>query len=89
MYVSVHHTVRDPASFQTRGDQLRQGGPEGLTPLQFLPDGHGRRAVCLWEAPSVDAVREYVDRCLGDASDQEYFAVAEQHAFGLPAAARA
>ena len=89
MYVAVHHTVKDPASFQTRGDQLREGWPEGVTPRQFLPDGHGRRAACLWEAPSVDAVREYVDGCLGDASDQEYFAVADQRAFGLPAAARA
>ncbi len=88
MYVSIHHTIKDPASFQTRGQQLRDGWPDGLTPLQFLPGVDGRRASCLWEGGSLDAVRDYIDGCLGDSSDQEYFAVAEEYAFGLPATAR-
>lgn len=88
MYVVVHHTIKDPASFQTRGSQLRGDWPEGLAALQFLPAVNGQRAACVWEGTSVDAVREYIDGCLGDASSQEYFPVAEEHAFGLPAAAR-
>ncbi len=88
MYVAVYHTIRDPASFQTRGQQLREGGPDGLAPLQFVPSVNGLRATCLWEGGSLEAVRDHIDGCLGDASDQEYFAVAEQQAFGLPATAR-
>lgn len=84
MYVSVHHTIKDPASFQRRRRRLRDGWPEGPVPLQFLPDGQGQRAVCLWETVSVYALREYVDGCLGDASEQEYFAVGDEYAFGLP-----
>jgi len=87
MYVSVNHTIKDPASFQTRGQQLREGWPEGFAPLQFLPSVTGLRATCLWEGTSVEAVQQYIDGCLGDASEQEYFAIAEEHAFGLPATA--
>lgn len=88
MYVSVHHTIKDPASFLTRGLQLRQAGPEGLAVLQFLPAVNSQRATCLWEGDSIDAVREFIDGTLGDSSDQEYFPVAEERAFGLPATAR-
>lgn len=86
MYVSVQHVITDPASFQTRGQQLRYGSPEGLAPLLFLPEAQGTRAACVWEGPSLDAVRRHIDGTLGDASRQEYFAVSEEHAFGLPAA---
>lgn len=85
MYVAVHHTINDPASFHTRGMRLRETGADGLAALQFLPDGSGDRAACLWQGPSLDAVRQHIDGCLGDASDQEYFAVSEERAFGLPA----
>lgn len=85
MYVSVLHTIKDPASFQTRGQRLAPEAPAGVSPLQFLPDTQGMRATCLWQGDSVDAVRDHIDGCLGDASDQEYFAVSEQHAVGLPA----
>jgi hypothetical protein len=84
MYVSVHHTINDPASFHTRGLKLRQVGPDGMAPVQLLPDGQGHRATCLWQGASLDAVRDHIDGTLGDSSDQEYFAVSEERAFGLP-----
>lgn len=84
MYVSVLHNVKDPASFQTRGRQVQEAVPADFTPLQFVPDTEGRLASCIWEGSSVDAVRDHIDGCLGDSSDQQYFVVAEQYAFGLP-----
>lgn len=85
MYVSVIHTIKDPASFQTRGQQLTQQPPARVRPLQFLPDDRGMRATCVWAGDSVDEVRDHIDGILADASDQEYFVVAEQNAMGLPA----
>lgn len=84
MYVSVKHTVADAAAFQARGQALVQGAPAGLTPLQFFPDTQGREAACLWEGESVEAVAEYIDGTLGDASKQDYFQIAEEYATGLP-----
>jgi len=36
---------------------------------------------CLWEAPSVEAVQQYVDVTLGDASDNTCWEVDRDHAF--------
>ena len=43
------------------------------------------QAVCLYEAPSIDRLRGYLDPALGEASTQRYFAIAEEPAIGLPA----
>ena len=43
--------------------------------------------MCLWEAGSLDAVRDVVEGTVGDVSDNEYFEVNEQNAQGLPAQA--
>lgn len=88
MYVSIIHDIHDPAAFQARGETLGATAPAGVSPVQFFPDDSGARAVCLWTGDTVDAVRAHVDGVLGDAATQEYFAVAEQYAQGLPAPAR-
>lgn len=88
MYVAVEHTIKDAGAFQMRGQAMIQQTPAGVRPLQFFPDAVGQKAVCLWDGPSVDAVSEYIDGKLGDASDQEYFEVAEEYAIGLPAVAQ-
>lgn len=85
MFVVVKHTVQDPAAFAERGQSLTASPPAGLIPHQFLPDGEGGEAVCLWEAGSLDQVSDYIDTTLGDASSQAYFVVNETYAQGLPA----
>ena len=40
--------------------------------------------ICLWEANSLDEIREYVDATLGDSSDNELFEVDAEQALGLP-----
>ena len=46
-------------------------------------------AVCLWEGDSIDAIREYVDSVTGDASENAYFEINSEYAFGLPESAAA
>ena len=41
-------------------------------------------ATCVWEAGSVDSVRDYVDSPLGDSSDNTYFEIDSEYAQGLP-----
>jgi hypothetical protein len=62
--------------------------PDGLHVHQFLPASDLSHATCLYEADSLEAVRAFVDGALGSASTQRYFAVAEDHALGLPARQR-
>jgi hypothetical protein len=83
MYVVVHHHFLDPPTAFERGGKLmrNEGAPAGVAVLQFYPAQDGTQAVCLWEAPSVDAVQRHVDSTLGDSSDNRCFLVEAEQAF--------
>lgn len=82
MYVSVIHTINDPSQFWSTAESAEF--PEGVSLHSSLPNGDGSKAVCLWEADSVDAVKETVESTVGDVSSNEYFEVDAGRAQGLP-----
>ena len=86
MKVGVIHRISDPEGAQSQGQSLFEQH-EGVQLLQFSPSEDFTAATCIWEAESVDAVRELVDPTLGDTSAQTYFAVNAEQAVGLPQAA--
>ena len=74
--------------------KIEQGKlPQGLKGLMYLPSTDGRRADCVWEAPSIDALKQFLDGQTGAAAKNEYIPIQTDAAFGLPthqaAAARA
>lgn len=83
MFIAIEHEIHDPAKFQECARKVFPL-PEGLHVHQFLPASDLSRAICLYEADSVDQVQNYLDSVLGDASKQRYFPVAVDHAIGLP-----
>jgi hypothetical protein len=83
MFIAIEHEIHDAARFQRCAEQVFPL-PEDLHVHQFLPANDLSRAACLYEAPSVERLRNYLDPALGDASTQHYFPVAEAHAIGLP-----
>ena len=82
MYVLVQHTISEPAVFWNSAD------PNALPPEIKLhhtfPTPDGNRAVCIWEAGSVDAVREFLEPRLGRVSRNEYFAVENREGVSRP-----
>ena len=68
MYVVVQHEIKDPSAAFARGEKLikNEGAPAGVRGLQFYPSRDGAAVTCLWEAPSVAAIQDYVDATLGD-----------------------
>jgi hypothetical protein len=86
MKVGVIHRISDPETAQSQGQALL-GEHEGVRVLQFCPSQDFSAATCIWEAESVDAVRDLVDSTMGEASEQTYFAVDTEQAVGLPEAA--
>jgi hypothetical protein len=88
-YVVAIHQINDPESFWSGAARAIPNLPPEVTLHASYPQGDGSRAVCLWEAESVDAVRELVDSGTADTSRNEYFEVDAQHAGarGLPARA--
>lgn len=89
MYVSVHHTITDPQKWNQTNRNImamtEQGRlPQGLKGLMFLPAVDGRKADCVWEANSVEALKNFLDRETGPASRNEYIPIKADAAFGLP-----
>jgi hypothetical protein len=80
MYVVAIHSISDPAAFW--GGQLDL--PHGTTLPAAVPNEDGTRGICIFESDSVDTVRSLVDNATGQISRNEYFAVDEQNALGLP-----
>jgi hypothetical protein len=87
MYVIAIHAIDDPTKFWEAAQALEL--PEGTVLHTVTPNEDGTRAVCLWESGSVGVVEDIVEAGAGDVSTNEYFAVNDQNAMGLPVAAAA
>ncbi len=83
MYVIVKHRIIDAQTAFARGERLMRGdgAPAGARVLQFYPSRDHSAVTCLWEADSVESIREYVDATLGDSSDNDCYDVDAEHAF--------
>ena len=86
MYVGVIHRSKDPQTMLSRGAGLGDpsNAPPGAIPRQFCPSKDLSTATCVWEADSVETVRDYIDSTLGDSSENSYFEISTEYAQGLP-----
>jgi hypothetical protein len=86
MYVTAIHDISDPEKFWGAAESTEI--PEGIVLHDVFPNADGTRAVCLWEADTVEAVQSLVDGTVGDVSRNEFYGVNAQNAQGLPTSAR-
>ncbi|HEY6652898.1 MAG TPA: hypothetical protein VI028_02105 [Solirubrobacterales bacterium] len=90
MNVVVQHRITDPEKFFSMdAEEVSGGGPPGVQGQQFYPSQDKTVAVCLWEADSIDAIRDYLDPATAGASENTYFEVDGERAMGLPETATA
>ena len=82
MHVIVEHEISDAAAFFSIGPP-----PAGIEGRQMLPSRDRTAAVCLFEADSVDAVRDWLEPLTRGASVNTYFEVDSEFALGLPVGA--
>lgn len=88
MYVVVEHEIENPKPFWETAEAGMNDFPTGLRLHQVLPNEEGTRAACLWEADSVNRVRDFLEQEVGSYSENEYFAVEAENAVGLSAVAQ-
>jgi hypothetical protein len=88
MHAVIRHYISDAAQWDrtvknimSKVEQHRL--PSGIVPLQYLPSADGRNADCLWEADSLGALQKFMDGETTGARN-EYFAVKDEAAIGLP-----
>jgi hypothetical protein len=80
MHVIAIHAISDPEAFW--GGQLDL--PEGTELSVVVPSVDGTRGVCVFESDSVDTVRNLVDGATATISKNEFYAINESNAQGLP-----
>jgi len=83
MFIVVEHTITNPDVFFGLAPRVSEA-PPGINALQFLPSMSKDRAVCLWEAKSVDALKGFLEPFTAQASRNTYYAVDSTIAMGLP-----
>lgn len=80
MHVISIHSVSDPDAFWSGKLDLPNG-----TELQVVaPSADGKRGVCVFESDSIDTVRNVVDGATAKISRNEFYALNESNAQGLP-----
>ena len=83
MYIVAQHRISDPAKFWDIAQSSTANLPSGLKLVKVLPNADGTQAVCLWEGEQA-AVKALVDGAVGHVSKNEYLAVDDSKAVGLP-----
>jgi hypothetical protein len=90
MHVVALHRITDPDGFfSMNAEEVAGGGPPGVRGRQFFPSTDRSSAACLWEADSIDSLRNYLDPATEGVSENTYFEVDTERAMGLPEAAAA
>jgi hypothetical protein len=87
MFVSVIHRIIDFDAFFATASVIVDKIPEDLRLPQYFTAADHLTTVCLWEAPSADRVKEFLEPLIGKYSSNEYSEVDTQHSSGLPALA--
>jgi hypothetical protein len=78
MYVVALHEIQDPDKVWDMAKGWTP--PEGFTVHFSISSEEGRRAVCLWEAESPEAVQTLIDDGFGAVARTETFAVDQTYA---------
>ena len=89
MYIVVQHTISNPADFWSGAEQLMPKVPATAKLHHSFPTKDGTRAVCLWEAESVESLRGFLEPQISRTSKNDYFQVENKDSVVMPSGVRA
>ena len=83
MFIVIQHQIHNSEKFQQCANEVFPV-PEELHIHQFLSAPDLTKAFCLYDAPSIERLSQYINDKLNEASSQNYYPVLTEHAIGLP-----
>ena len=83
MFVVVEHTITDADAFFKAAARVAEA-PSGIKGLQFFPSISEDRAVCLWQADSIEALKGFLEPLSAQSSHNTYYEVNSTKSMGLP-----
>jgi hypothetical protein len=84
MFILVQHHVTDPSAFWNDAQQEMANIPSHLKLHHTFPTPDGLRAVCVWEAASMEAIKSFLEPTVGRSSRNDYYEVANKEGIALP-----
>ena len=74
MHVGVIHRISDPEAFQEAEQKALEAGlPDDFRLPVHAESRDHTTAICIWQGPSVDAVRDLVESVVGPYSENDYY----------------
>lgn len=89
MFISVIHRISDPETFWATAASATSDIPADIKLHQTVTSNDRSTAICLWEAASVDGVRDFLEPLMGRVCKNEYIEIDPSSSMGLPTAATA
>ncbi|HET6274492.1 MAG TPA: hypothetical protein VFE16_00975 [Candidatus Cybelea sp.] len=89
MFISVIHRVSDPDAFWAIAENATKEIPADTKLHQTVTSDDRSTAICLWEAASVDRVRDILEPLMGRVCKNEYIPIDASSSMGLLSAASA
>ena len=86
MYVVIEHDISNPNAFWGKAEKLLPALPPSFHLVHTFPRADGAKAVCVWDAPSSDRLRAFIESQLGAVSRNEYFEVSNREGIAMPEA---
>lgn len=84
MYVLVQHIISNPANFVRLAEEANTKLPRGVKLHHTFSAPDGTKAVCVWEADSVAAVKDFLEPAVGKFSRNDYYEVPNKEGIVLP-----
>ncbi len=82
MYIVAIHTISNPEKFWTAAKSLSV--PAHIKLHTVFPSTDGAKGMCLWQAESLGAMKQFLEPVTSGVASNEYMVVADANAVGLP-----
>ena len=86
MIVTIKHTIANPDEFWKRAQASLPNLPKGLKVHAVMPESSMKNAICVWESETLEQLKGYIEKEVGDISKNEFMVVHEPAAMGIPKA---
>ena len=82
MYIVANHSISNPDKFWTLAQSLAI--PAHIKLHCVFPSADGARGTCLWQAESIEVVKQFLDPMTNGIAKNDYMSVQAENAVGLP-----
>ena len=84
MLVIAQHNISDPEHFWAAAEEATKALPANFKVHSVYPSEDGKSGTCIWEADSVQAVQEFLDKRSGQYAKNFCYEVNVEKSMGLP-----